>query len=167
MKSCIFRNRHNLIFWLIAAPANNKCSLMECENKHMPWAKINSVYSTIDSNNCFTCENPRTIIHNVLLFLLLSILLQPSYALNIQGFLLYYLNVDIFLIVKHVSCIFTKKHMVPRVHFLKNKVQESSITSICWNNFVSVFFNSRVSPAQLWEKFASWRNWSTRISLGK
>lgn len=130
MKSCIFRNRHNLIFWLIAAPANNKCSLMECENKHMPWAKINSVYSTIDSNNCFTCENPRTIIHNVLLFLLLSILLQPSYALNIQGFLLYYLNVDIFLIVKHVSCIFTKKHMVPRVHFLKNKVQESFITSI-------------------------------------
>lgn len=116
MKSCIFRNRHNLIFWLIAAPANNKCSLMECENKHMPWAKINSVYSTIDSNNCFTCENPRTIIHNVLLFLLLSILLQPSYALNIQGFLLYYLNVDIFLIVKHVSCIFKKKHMVPRVH---------------------------------------------------
>lgn len=121
MKSCIFRNRHNLIFWLIAAPANNKCSLMECENKHMPWAKINSVYSTIDSNNFFTCENPRTIIHNVLLFLLLSILLQPSYALNIQGFLLYYLNVDIFLIVKHVSCIFTKKHMVPRVHFLKKQ----------------------------------------------
>lgn len=109
MKSCIFRNRHNLIFWLIAAPANNKCSLMECENKHMPWAKINSVYSTIDSNNCFTCENPRTIIHNVLLFLLLSILLQPSYALNIQGFLLYYLNVDIYFNFKTCQLYFYKE----------------------------------------------------------
>ena len=109
MKSCIFRNRHNLIFWLIAAPANNKCSLMECENKHMPWAKINSVYSTIDSNNCFTCENPRTIIHNVLLFLLLSILLQSSYALNIQGFLLYYLNVDIYFNCKTCQLYFYKE----------------------------------------------------------
>ena len=75
----------------------------------MPWAKINSVYSTIDSNNCFTCENPRTIIHNVLLFLLLSILLQPSYALNIQGFLLYYLNVDIYFNCKTYQLYFYKE----------------------------------------------------------
>lgn len=93
MKSCIFRNRHNLIFWLIAAPANNKCSLMECENKHMPWAKINSVYSTIDSNNCFTFSSSEYLIATFICpkySRLFTVLLKCRYIFNCKTCQLYF-----------------------------------------------------------------------------